>query len=421
MRTARSYLGTAVALAAATVAVSACSAILGLEDRTVEIIDEDGGTGSDATTGPDGRTGGPDAMNPFDVTTGPEAAGPDAHPDTGSAQDAGTSDTGVDAPITITGTCPQPNCTMATALNHPFAIASDSTRVYWTEFGTDSTHTDGKLRVCPLGGCPDAGPIDYATGESNPQSIAIDGQNVYWTTAGGLQWCPLAGCPGGTPGTPNLLAAAEAPYGLTTAGGYVYWVEQGTIHNATVHRMAGPGQANSEPYDGGTGVLFNPEEIAVDSANIYITDNSAAVYRIPITGGEPTMIAPGVRSGGWPITLDSRNVYFGSIGAILAFSKSNVNNLGAIYQQVQDPVGLFMDTSSGFLYWADWGSGNTNDGTVGKLPTDGGAAVPLHASQVTPEAVTVSGPYVYWISNGTLDPTTGFGLPTSGALFRGPK
>jgi hypothetical protein len=307
---------------------------------------------------------------------------------------------------------------MATALNHPFQMASDTTRVYWTEYGTDNTTTDGKLRACPLGGCPDSGPIDYATGESNPQGIALDSQNVYWSTAGGISYCPLAGCAGGTPG---LLAAAEAPFGLTTAGGYVYWVEQGTIHNATVHRMAGPGQTNSEPYDGGTGVLFQPQEVAVDSQNIYITDYSAAVYRLPITGGEPTMIAPGVRSGGWPVTLDSTSVYYGSIGAILRFTKTNPGGAGAIYQSVQDPNGLFLDTSTGFLYWSDWGSGNTNDGTIGKLPTDGGAAVPLHASQVTPETVTVSGPYVYWMSNGTLDAMTGGGLANSGALFRGPK
>jgi hypothetical protein len=415
MRTARSYLGTAVALAAVTGTVSACSAILGLEERTAAI--EDGG-GSDATTGPDGH-GGPDAMNSVDGTTGPDAAGPDASSDGGSAPDVQeTADTGVDAPIIITGTCPQPNCTMATALNHPFQMASDATRVYWTEYGTDTGTTDGKLRACPLGGCPDAGPIDYATNQSNPQGIALDSQNIYFSTAGGLSWCPLAGCPGGTP---NLLAAAEAPFGLTTGGGYVYWVEQGTIHNATVHRMAGPGQANSLPYDGGTGVLYQPQEIAVDSQNIYITDYLAEVYRLPINGGEPTLIAPGVRSGGWPVAINANSVYYGSIGAILAFAKSNPGGAGAIYQSVQDPNGLFMDTSTGFLYWSDWGSGNTNDGTIGKLPTDGGAAVPLHVSQVTPEAVTVSGPYVYWMSNGTLDTTTGGGLAKSGALFRGPK
>jgi hypothetical protein len=425
-----------MALAGVTSALSACSAILGLEgDRTVA----DGGgvtsnpdaanTGSDATTGSDGSAGGPDATHPVDGATGPDAtpgpdatAGPDAtgRPDATGTPDgpSGTGDAGVDAPIIITGTCPQAKCTMASPLNHPYAMASDSTRVYWTEYGTDTGSADGKLRACPLGGCPDAGPIDYATGQSNPQGIALDGQNVYFGTAGGLLWCPLAGCPGGTP---NLLAAAEQPFGITIAGGYVYWTEQGTIHNATVHRMAGPGQTNSTPYDGGTGVLTQPQQLAIDSQYIYLTDYLAEVYRIPVNGGEPTLIAPGVRSGGWPIALNAVSVYYGSIGAILGFQKSNPNGAGAVDQQVQDPNGLFMDNSTGYLYWSDWGSGNTNDGTIGKLPTDGGTPVPLSISQVTPEAVTVSGPYVYWLSNGTLDTTTGGGLPDSGVLYRGPK
>jgi hypothetical protein len=413
MRSARSYLGTAVALAAVAATVSACANILGLQDR---IAETDGGQPPDATAGPDGSTGGPDATNPFDAAPGPDGtAGPDS---------AGVPDTGVDSPIIITGTCPQPTCTMATALNHPYQMAIDGNRVYWTEYGTAQGSADGKVRACPLGGCPDAGPIDYVTLQSNPRGIAVDAQNVYWGTPGGVLWCPVTGCPAGSTG--ELLAAANTPFGITTAGGYVYWVEQGDDNinfNATVHRMPGPGQTNNVLYDGGTGVLFEPQGIAVDSQFIYVTDYFGTVYRIAVAGGEPAQIWPGSSSGVWPIVQDTNSAYFGNLGSIGRIPKATPNNGSAIYTQVSDPDNLFVDTSTGFIYWSDWGNPNatTNTGTIGKLPPDGGAAVVLKVSQATTEAVGVSGPYVYWMSNGTLDSTNNSGLANSGALYRAPK
>ncbi len=73
------------------------------------------------------------------------------------------------------------------------------------------------------------------------------------------------------------------------------------------------------------------------------------------------------------------------------------------------------------MYWCDWGNIGT-DGTLGKVGVDGGGKVVLNASLTTPEAITVSGPYLLWLSNGTVqDVSTGAAFPSTGILYRQAK
>lgn len=307
---------------------------------------------------------------------------------------------------------------MATALNHPFEMTSDANRVYWTEYGDDQGTANGSVKSCPLSGCGGK-PTIYAQAQINPRGIAVDAQNVYWGSAtygqvnGAIWSCPLAGCT-----TPTRLAVAGIPYGVSLDATYVYWVDS---DEDTVNRVAKPtGSSEQVLYDSGAFSgncgIAEPQQCLVDGAFVYFNDVSGDIYRIPILGGAPTALFSGILSGGWPLAVDATSLYFGESGSILRRQKlSGATNTVA---SVNDPDGIALDPSTNTIYWSDWGSGNAEDGTVGKVGIDGTGRTVLASSLATPEAVTVSGGYVFWLSNGTLDVKTGSALPITGALTR---
>jgi hypothetical protein len=55
------------------------------------------------------------------------------------------------------------------------------------------------------------------------------------------------------------------------------------------------------------------------------------------------------------------------------------------------------------------------------MAADGGSAQVLAASLAPPEAVTVTGSYVLWVSNGVWDDAGSSTLSNTGALFRNAK
>jgi hypothetical protein len=312
---------------------------------------------------------------------------------------------------------------MATGLNHPFLMTSDATRVYWTEFGDSQGTANGSVSSCPIDGCG-AGPLVYAKGQLNPRGIAVDAQNVYWATAtyggitGAIMSCPVAGCTGG----PTRLADAAIPFGIALDANYVYWVDS---DDYTVRRVAktGGGGGGSLLWDAGSGGTYTPRLCAVDSSFVFFTDSSGGVYRVPLTGGDPIPIVGANNPyGSWPLAIDTNNVYFGWVGGIFMSAKT-ATGLEAgtpVAMNIQDPDGLVLDTASGNLYWSDWGSGNAYDGTIGKVPAAGGNSSTLQAALVSPEAVAVSGNYVFWISNGTFD-DAGDTSASTGTLMRSAK
>ncbi len=64
-----------------------------------------------------------------------------------------------------------------------------------------------------------------ATGQGAPSSIASDGTNVYWSSAGQILSCPVgvAGC------TPHVVASSQtSPQGVAVDGSAVYWLNAAT-------------------------------------------------------------------------------------------------------------------------------------------------------------------------------------------------
>jgi hypothetical protein len=300
-------------------------------------------------------------------------------------------------------------------------MTSDANRIYWTEFGDDTGAANGSVKSCPLDGCG-SGPMVHAQGQLNPRGIAVDGQNVYWSTAsygginGGILSCPIAGCPGG----PKRLTDASNPYGIAVDASYLYWVDG---YDYTVSRISKTGGSPASLlYDAGSGAINAPRLCAVDSTFVFLTDTQGGAYRVPLTGGDAIpVVVPNAPFGTWPLALDTNNVYLGTVGGIVRASKTGTTDAGVpVATNIQDPDGLVLDPSSGNLYWSDWGSGLAYDGTVGKVPAAGGNQSTLRSALVSPEDVAVSGSYVFWISNGTYD-DAGSTIASTGTLIRTAK
>jgi hypothetical protein len=292
---------------------------------------------------------------------------------------------------------------MAMGLNHPFSMTVDETNVYWTEYG-DPTDDNGSIKSCPVTGCG-AGPTVYALLQAAPRGIAVDGQSVYWGTAAGqvgtgaIWSCAIGGCGG----KPTKVATADTPFGVAVDATSVYWAE---FYDETVNRAPKGGGSAALVWDGGTGpgTPNGAQELVIDTGFVYINDQNDDVFRVAIGGGSlvPMYTDPsGPVVGVFGLAVDSKDVYIGSLGGIFQMSKSATSGASTLAPDVTDVVDLKVDPAGGTVYWADFGSVGT-DGTVGMVPLDGGAALPLQQQLVTPEAVAVNSTSVFWVSNGTL-------------------
>lgn len=437
--------------------VAACSTILGIDDRTADPESGDASVvGDDAagmqTDGSNDRTVGADALagdgGASDSGPGDGAGpgdGPGSRPGDGALQDVSSdgsladvhstdapvadAPTGVDASSTDAatldaqteaGSCPDP-CVLATGLDFPFSLAADDSYAYWTEFGDDLGSANGSVKACPVGGCPASGPLVIALAQTNPRGVAIDSQNVYWTTAsysavvGGIWSCPLAspGC------SPTLLAAAGIPYGIAVDATYVYWTD---VDDSTVHRaLKAGGGVDDVLYDGGSGGFVEPKQCAVDSTTVYFIDYFADLFTLPISGGDPVTVAAGTLSGDWPVTIDPGHIYYGQAGAVFRATKAAADAGVAIGANIPEPTGLALDTDAGALYWSDWGSGAGDDGTIGKVGIDGGGKIVLAASLAYPKAIATGSAYVFWLSYGVPDSTGTQIVASTGTLLRRAK
>lgn len=262
--------------------------------------------------------------------------------------------------------------------------------VYWTEFN-DPT---GTVMKCAAAGCNNQ-PTQLASGQTNPQGIAVAGGNVYWTThsggnGGSVRKCAVGGC---NNQPTQLYTGVNYPSEIAVDGTNAYW----TAGSVGIFKCA-LGGCNNQPALIAAG-LNGTNWIAVDATNVYWTgdDNvgTGLVLKCTIVGcnNAPATLAtyPGFNGQGpYAITVDQSNVYWaGSDGAVVECAVGGCNQQPTKLGN-NGRFGIAVDATN--VYWTNYGGGVNTCAIAGC-----NGAPPTIAPALNPRGIAVDAACVYWV------------------------
>jgi hypothetical protein len=297
------------------------------------------------------------------------------------------------------GACSAGACqpiTLASNLSGPCAIVLDATTLYFAAL-------DGKVMKCAKTGC-NGQPIVLMSGLGDPAyALAVDGTNVYAAESQNpsrVVACAISGCP-----APKLLTtSATAVGGLAVDSENVYFTTLGGVPNPTGGTVSKCSiQGCNQPAVVAPG-LDDPAGIVIDAANAYFTNASSndymsgTVMTCSLDGcAAPTTLASGQTEPN-SIAVDQASVYWtnpmGNTVMRAARDGSTPPKLLASGQSTPYTVALDCTT----VYWTNLGTNSpVGDGSVMKCAKRGCATPSVIASGLSnPCGIAVDATSVYW-------------------------
>jgi hypothetical protein len=163
---------------------------------------------------------------------------------------------------------------------------------------------------------------------------------------------------------------------------------------------------------------FDPTGIAVDGAHVYWSDYVArAVIMVAVDGGTPAPIATGL-AGPFGVATDGTSVYCANHGDGTIVRIPIDPEAGGPVDVVSSQTTIWtVVVAAGNVFWADWGpyvvDAGYPQGSIMKLPLDGGMVVKLVSPVDQPYNIAVDSKNVYWTQPGAvMSVPVGGGSPT---------
>jgi len=391
----RSSHATLIALA---LPALACSAILGLQEPTVDDTIDGGGDSSGGDVVQGDAT--PDA--PIDSPCGADLQ-TDAHNCGACGRDCLGS-------TCSAGAC-QPTLVAQSTTISPYGLALDNGTLYFTNVHNSDYHSVGKVDASATNGTITL-LVDYGTGYTTPLvdgvvwGLAVQngffytaiyaggGQNGKWEA--GVDRCPTTGCTGNT-----LAVYGDDSYTIATNATNVFWGATDTNDSYNVYK------ANLD-FTGTTSIATPDSEvngIVVDGSNLFFGTFDGVFACTPTCA--TNAITQGV-SDAELLAVDANNVYYSSTQsgnpAVLYVPKTG-GVPSIIATDVMLPNGVAVDDN--YVYFADIGdTANSTTGKVARCPKTGcslGTETTLSvgaAAGDNPREVVLDSQYVYWGTRG---------------------
>jgi hypothetical protein len=374
---------------AAAVAAAACASIIGIQDRSLDPAFADGGGTHDGA--PPGDSPGQDSSTTDSSVT------PDGGGDGGACGDT-TSDgknCGRCGHDCLGGMCMSGVCqpiSLASSIT-PFAIAVDSTSVYWTSFlDTNVVKADKNTGANPTI------LMSYSDPQMRiflPTGIALDDGGVFVAdqATGYVLSCPIGGC-GNNP-TTVAFQDGGSPLLVAVDSTSVYWTDG--LNDIWKAPRGGGAVTHVSTY-----AMGKNADIKVDSQFIYWTVDDGTVQKVALAGGAPTKLVGGQANANW-MTLGNNSVYWTTLSDPGVISGSPL--MGAMVNILaggqHSPEGVAVDGTN--IYWATFGTPTAfTDGTVMTCPlTNCSSPTTLASSQQGARSVAVDANAVYWTTQGS--------------------
>jgi sugar lactone lactonase YvrE len=238
---------------------------------------------------------------------------------------------------------------------------------------------------CVAGACQ---PILLAAGPPGAEGIAVDAVNVYWTvsvpSAGAVDQVGILG------GSPLTLAShRDTPFSVVAIGADVYFTEYGTA-------------LSKVPVGGGDTTVIDPgitsstRHLTHDGAAFYWTNEAAGVVtRLPFgaSGDTPFVIGQSIPAG---LVIDAQSAYWVNAGAGTVATAPIAYDGGAGQVLATGSANpLFLTADATTLYWT-----TEVGGEVLSVPKSGGAVTTIAVGQGNPHGIVVDGPHLYWVNHG---------------------
>ena len=247
-------------------------------------------------------------------------------------------------------------------------------------------------------------PTTLSSTEKYPRGLAVDGNQLYWASAGNAASPTELGnqgfifsAPIGGVTTAAFSPVQEDPVAVSADDTHIYWITGGRGVNdplggvaSTVMRASKDGSGLTTLHEGGY-----PGALAVDETSVYWTDRELGqIMSVPLGGGDATVLAQGQGTELSFLAIDGDSVYWttgaslgGASGTVAKISKAG-GEVVILASEQGAPAGLAL--SGRTLVWA-----NQGDGRVRSISTDGGAIFDIRRT-TAPRAVAISGDTVYF-------------------------